>query len=110
MNKIQEEIKIIFNLKNYFLIGDYVFPAINDAWTSEQGHLISDIKSQQQGLEIAVDGQCDSPGFSASYCTVTAMDAATNKVVDLNVVHVGEVKSSQGKYVKFSFDFFFLFV
>ena len=39
-------------------------------------------------LESAVDGQCDSPGHSATYNTVSATDAETNKVINFRVVHV----------------------
>ena len=40
-------------------------------------------------LELGIDGQCDSPGHNA---TVTAIDAITNKVVDV-VVFIYLVRS-----------------
>ena len=45
-------------------------------------------------LAVAGDGRCDSPGHSASNCTYSLMDVATNGVVASNVVAVTEVKNS----------------
>ena len=56
---------------------------------------------------MAVDGLCDSPGHNATYCTVTAMDCCTNKVLDFNIVHVGEVKNSNNMEKEGNFVFVF---
>ena len=77
--------------------GDYVFPEINKAWDEHQKFQISEITASGRSLELGLDGQCDSPGHNATYCTVSAMDAETNKVLDFKVVNVKEVKNSQGK-------------
>ena len=45
-------------------------------------------------IAVAGDGRCDSPRDSASYCTYSLMDVATNVVVASNVVAVTEVKNS----------------
>lgn len=57
---------------------------------------MKEIKRTRKPISLGVDGQCDSPGHNATYCTVTAMDTETDKVVDISVVDVGEVKNSQG--------------
>ena len=46
--------------------------------------------------EIALtgDGRCDSPGFSAKYCTYSLMNAENSQVIDFQVIHVGETGSS----------------
>ena len=90
--------------------GDYVFPAINDAWQDHQKELVKEIKSSDRKVELSIDGQCDSPGHSATYCTVTSMDAKTNKVLDLVVVNVKEVKNSQGISIIVFGNFLFNFV
>ena len=46
------------------------------------------IKKYGRVLELAVDGQSDSPGHSATYNTVSANDAETNKVINFRVVYV----------------------
>ena len=45
-------------------------------------------------LAVVGDGRCDSPGHSASFCTYSLMEVATNVVVASNVVAVTEVKNS----------------
>ena len=39
-------------------------------------------------LELALDGQCDSPGHNAKYNTVSPIDTTTNKLINFRVVHV----------------------
>lgn len=56
------------------------------------------MRERQRPISIGVDGQCDSPGHCATYCSVTSMDVESNKVLDFEVVNVKEVKNSQGEY------------
>ena len=76
-------------------LGDYVFPEIQRAWSNHQTDIINSIK--HRNVQLSIDGQCDSPGHSATYCTVSAMDVSTNKILDYQIVDVKEVKNSQGK-------------
>ena len=46
------------------------------------------IKKYGRVLELAVDGQSDSSGHSATYNAVSATDAETNKVINFRVVYV----------------------
>ena len=39
-------------------------------------------------LKLAFDGQCDSPGHNAMYNTVSAIDTATNKLINFKIIHV----------------------
>ncbi|CAN7976035.1 unnamed protein product [Ixodes persulcatus] len=41
--------------------------AIEQVWTEEQGKLLDELRDQP--LDLAGDGRCDSPGFSAKYLT-----------------------------------------
>lgn len=59
-----------------------------------------EIRLDNRPVELGIDGQCDSPGHSATYCTVTAIDVKTEKVLDINVLDVKEVKNSQGKFIQ----------
>ena len=60
-------------------------------------------------LELALDGQCDSPGHNATYSTVSAIDTATNKLINFRVVHVKVCKylNETTHYVSFC-DFYIL--
>ena len=67
---------------------NFVFPEIDSAWLNQQQTLVNEIKASGRKLELAVDGQCDSPGHNATYSTVSAMDTETNKIIDFKIVHV----------------------
>ena len=92
-NKISKFAKLL-NLKfisksmYYEHRGDFVFPEIDHAWRKEQQAQIAEIKESDREIELAVDGQCDSPGHNATYSTVSAMDVVTNKILNFKVVHV----------------------
>ena len=75
----------------YRLRGDYVFPEIDRAWKKHKKELMREIKDSGRKVDLALDGQCDTPGHNATYSTVSAMDVDTNKLIDFNVVHVKEV-------------------
>ena len=72
----------------YELRKQFVFPEIDAEWRKNQVQQIEEIKKCGRVLELAVDGQCDSPGHSAKYNAVSAIDAETNKVINFRVVHV----------------------
>ena len=64
-------------------LGAYVFPQVHKFWEEHKSKIYNEMKCQGTKRDIAVDGQCDSPGHNATYCTVTAMDTKVNKVVDI---------------------------
>jgi len=84
----------------YKLRGEYVFPEIKRMWKQHQKLVVEEAASKDS-VSISVDGQCDSPGHNATYCTATAMDVETNKVLDFEVVNVKEVSNSQGNLLRF---------
>ncbi|KAG0444246.1 hypothetical protein HPB47_014008 [Ixodes persulcatus] len=43
-----------------------------------------------KAIDLAGDGRCDSPGFSAKYCTYTFHEATTKKIIHMEQVQVGE--------------------
>ncbi|XP_057302544.1 uncharacterized protein LOC130636732 [Hydractinia symbiolongicarpus] len=99
-NKMKRFAKVLYlkfldSSTYYRLRGDYVFPEIYKAWRKHKSKLIDDIKQEDRQLELALDGQCDTPGHNATYSTVSAMDVKTNKIIEFNIVHVREVKNSQ---------------
>ncbi|XP_063969971.1 uncharacterized protein LOC129284132 [Lytechinus pictus] len=69
-------------------------PVINTYYEQE-------IEEQQQharGEPVTVigDGRCDSPGYSAKFCTYTMMNMKTNKILGMALVSVKEATSSVG--------------
>ena len=61
-----------------------------------QKETIEEAQARPEKNSLNIDGQCDSPVYNATYCTVTVMDVDTNKVLDFEVVNVKECKKSQG--------------
>merc|ERR1719154_21500 len=66
-------------------------------WLFSQKTEIEKSKGRQSdGAQISCsgDGQFDSPGFTAAYCTYTVQDLHSNAVIGLYVAHKHQVKSS----------------
>ena len=47
-------------------------------------------------LKLSGDGRCDSPGYSAKYCTYSLMDSATDLILDYKLIQSSETGSSVG--------------
>ena len=45
-------------------------------------------------MKSSGDGQCDSPGYSAKYCTYSLMNSATNLILDYKLIQSLETGSS----------------
>ena len=45
-------------------------------------------------LKLSGDGLCDSPGYSAKYCTYSLMDSATGLILDYKLIQSSETSSS----------------
>ena len=71
----------------------YLFPAINFVYEKYQKKAIEECVTTRNFL-LAGDGKCDSPGFSAKYCTYSLMNSENNQVIDFQVINVGETGSS----------------
>ena len=66
----------------------YMIVPIEDYWEKRQTDILE--KTSGRSLLLAGDGRCDSPGFSAKYCTYSLMDTETNLIV-----HMETLKRSQ---------------
>lgn len=67
-------------------------PIINQEYLLQQEAILNSLPVE--GVGLSGDGRCDSPGFSAKYCTYSLMDMSTNKIVASSVVQVTEASSS----------------
>lgn len=61
----------------------FIFPTIEHHWLNERIKNIQ--KIAENTVALIDDGQCDSPGFNAKYCTYTLMDAETDYILDFQV-------------------------
>ena len=73
---------------------DIVMPVVDHSWLMMQDHMFEKIKSNNRRLRLAGDGRCDSPGFSAKYCTYSLMDMETQQILAFVNVQVSETGSS----------------
>lgn len=58
-------------------------------WKNHQEEVISRVSGSN--LILAGDGRCDSPGFSAKYCTYSLLDTATNLIVHTETLKLSDV-------------------
>ncbi|KAL1472769.1 hypothetical protein MTO96_022785 [Rhipicephalus appendiculatus] len=73
----------------------YLLPAIDKIWQQQQDELFRQLRGCS--VDLAGDGRCDSPGFSAKFMTYSLHVAQVNKILHFEQVQIGEcadVKSS----------------
>ena len=47
------------------------------------------IFTEEPHVVLGGDGRCDSPGYSAKYCSYSLMNLANNKIIDVQLIQVG---------------------
>lgn len=67
----------------------YIYPVIIRQWKEHQQHLLNRLAETEDGLVLAGDGRCDSPGYCAKFGSFTIMEQQLNRVVDFQLVQVG---------------------
>jgi hypothetical protein len=78
----------------YEIQNEYLFPTIHSAWIENQEQVTSYLCGRP--LKLSGDGRCDSPGFSAKYCTYSIMDQESDLILDFSIVQVTQAGSSNG--------------
>jgi hypothetical protein len=73
---------------------NYVWPTVRDSYYKMQSDLI---RSLPDRISISMDGQYDSPGYSAELCAVTAIEGHSHQVLDFSVTHKSEVNNVSGR-------------
>lgn len=67
---------------------NYLAPTILTHWSEERSQLLDVLRLEDEGLVIAGDGQCDSPGHCAKYGSFTVMEQRLKKIIDFELVQV----------------------
>ncbi|CAC5382298.1 unnamed protein product [Mytilus coruscus] len=67
---------------------------VQHTWSLLQEVELKKIKEQNRQIRLAGDERCDSPGFSAKYCTYSLLDIETQRIITFVVVKVTETGSS----------------
>ncbi|KAH7946325.1 hypothetical protein HPB49_023236 [Dermacentor silvarum] len=66
----------------------YLLPAINELFHRKQAEMASELAGLQ--VDLAGDGRCDSPGYSAKYMTYSVLSMQNGCILHTEQVQVGE--------------------
>ena len=69
----------------YRLQREYLFPVIHINYIMQQDAVLEFLRGND--LKLSGDGRCDSPGYSAKYCTYSLMDSATDLILDYKLIN-----------------------
>ena len=69
----------------------YFNPVIIQQWKEHQQQLLHSLSGNENGLILAGDGRCDSPGYSAKFGSFTLLEQQINRVVDFQLVQVSHL-------------------
>lgn len=72
----------------------YLWPTIEKAYFMSNLDLLNELPNR---VNVSLDGQFDSPGFSADHCAVTAIEESTKKVVCFATIQKREVENISGR-------------
>ena len=78
------------------LRSQWLFPVIYRVYTEQKNMMMDQLRSAAN-LVLCGDGQFDSPGYSAKYCTYSIMNSDTNKIVDFCVIQKGQFQGELEK-------------
>lgn len=82
----------IFSSTTYYdIIKSYISGVLAQVWQEHRQANVGDLLSAEDDVQLAGDGQYDSPGFSGKYCTYSVMDLKTHKIIDFEVVQRKQV-------------------
>ena len=70
-----------------------LLPVLQNKWEYEQQKLLQEL-SQEDGVDLAGDGICDSPGYSSKYCTHSLMHNTSQKIIHYELLQVTYAGSS----------------
>ena len=76
----------------YRLQKEYLFPVIHTNYVMQHDAVLEFLRGND--LKLSGDGRCDSPGYSAKYCTYSLMDSATDLILDYRLIQSSETGSS----------------
>ena len=83
----------MFSESNFYrLQKEYLFPVIHTNYVMQQDAILEFLRDND--LKLSGDGRCDSPGYSAKYCTYSLMDSATDLILDYKLIQSSETGSS----------------
>ncbi|EEC11919.1 hypothetical protein IscW_ISCW009934, partial [Ixodes scapularis] len=79
--------RLYFNYQKVYLLS-----AVKQVYEQRNTKLSKALRGK--AIDLAGDGRCDEPGFSAKYCTYNFHEATTKKIIHVEQVQSDEVSSS----------------
>ena len=86
----------------YMVQSRYLIQQINDMWYRVKRELFQELATKQ--LYLAGDGRCDSPGYSAKYCTYSLLDQSTSKIIEIQQVQKTETDNKSTRMEVLAFE------
>ena len=84
--------QILSSAEFYRIQYAYQFPIIDDAWMIHQETILTILEDTP--LKLSGEDICDSPIYSAKYCSYTIIDQKSGVIVDFELDQCSEVSSS----------------
>lgn len=70
----------------YYSAKVVVYPVIKQFYQHEHTNILQRLKQINNSIHLYINGQYDSPGYSAYYCTATAIESITKKIIGYFIV------------------------
>lgn len=80
----------------------FVAPVVKEFWSRMQREIMDSFG--ENGVTLAGDGRCDSPGHSAQYCSYVFTDNNSRRVLHVEVVDVREAGGKSPNMEKLAFE------
>lgn len=87
----------------YYSAKVIVRPIIKKFYCDQHNNLIQHLRRINRPIHLCMDGQYDSPGYTAHYCTVTAIESCTKKVIGFFTVSRAEANNNSPSAEKIGF-------
>lgn len=76
----------------YNTLKSTLIPVVNHTYLEHQKKILQELSGKT--IWLSGDGRCDSPGYSAKYCSYTLMNPATEEIINTELVQVSDTTSS----------------
>ena len=75
----------------YRIQKEYLYPVVHSTYILQHEAVLAFLRDERRHL--SGDGRCDSPGYSAKYCTYSIMDSVSDLILDYRLVQSSETGS-----------------
>lgn len=85
----------IFSKSSFLRLSEnYVWPTVEAQYKAQQSQIFTGLADP---VNVALDGQYDSPGYSAELCAVSALDTDLKQIIEFSVIQKNETDGVSGR-------------